>query len=168
MTSTITRRTQLGFILAALAPAGSAFAQVTGTPANFRMTMATTASKDAVYALWADPAQWTRWDPQIERVTINGPVRVGARGKLKGTSGPESSIEIIAMEPGVRFAYAATGPGLRIIFDRRFEAGDATRFTHSVVISGAASGFLAGSLGRRFQGAMPAAMARLKAMAERA
>jgi hypothetical protein len=100
-------------------------------------------------------------------VSITGPVRVGARGKLKGTSGPESTIEIIAMEPGVRFAYAATGPGLRIVFDRRFEAGEPTRFTHSVVISGAAAGFLSGSLGRRFQGAMPAAMTRLKAMAER-
>jgi uncharacterized protein YndB with AHSA1/START domain len=167
MTSFVTRRTGLGLILAALAPAGGAFAQVVGTPANFRMTLPTTATRQAIYALWADPAQWTRWDPQIESVSITGPVRVGARGKLKGTSGPESTIEIIAMEPGVRFAYAATGPGLRIVFDRRFEAGEPTRFTHAVVISGAAAGFLSGSLGRRFQGAMPAAMTRLKAMAER-
>jgi uncharacterized protein YndB with AHSA1/START domain len=168
MVTTITRRTQLGFILAALAPTGNALAQVVGTPAQFRMTLATTATKQAVYALWADPTQWSRWDPQIESVTINGAVRVGARGKLKGTSGPESSIEIVAMEPGVRFAYAATGPGLRILFDRRFEAGEGTRFTHSVAITGAAAGFLSGSLGRRFQGAMPSAMNRLKTMAERA
>jgi uncharacterized protein YndB with AHSA1/START domain len=168
MTTTLTRRTHLGLLLAALAPVGQAAAQVVGTPANFRMTLPTTATRQAIYALWADPAQWSRWDPQIESVSINGPVRVGARGKLKGTSGPESTIEIVAMEPGIRFAYAATGPGLRILFDRRFEAGDPTRFTHSVTITGAASGFLSGSLGRRFQGAMPTAMARLKAMAERA
>jgi uncharacterized protein YndB with AHSA1/START domain len=168
MTTTITRRTQLGFLLATLSPASTALAQVVGTPSSFRMTLATTATRQAVYALWADPTQWTRWDPQIESASINGPVRVGARGKLKGTSGPESTIEIIAMEPGVRFAYAATGVGLRIVFDRRFEAGEPTRFTHSVTISGAAAGFLAGSLGRRFQGAMPTAMSRLKTMAERA
>jgi uncharacterized protein YndB with AHSA1/START domain len=163
----LTRRSSLGLVLFALAPAGSANAQVVGTPANFRMTSTTTATRQAIYALWSDPAQWTRWDPQIESVSINGPVRVGARGKLKGINGPQSTIEIIAMEPGVRFAYAATGVGLRIVFDRRFEAGEPTRFTHSVVISGAAASFLAGSLGRRFQGALPTAMARLKAMAER-
>ncbi len=145
---------------------GQSQAQVVGTTSRFSMSVATTASKAAVYALWSDVSTWSRWDTQIDRVSINGPMRVGARGKLKGTSGPESNIEIIAMEPGVRFAYAATGPGLRIEFNRQFEAGSATRFTHSVAITGAAAGFLAGSLGRRFQQGLPGAMARLKAMAE--
>ena len=72
-----------------------------GTFAQFRMSLTTIATRQAIYALWADPGQWSRWDPQIERVTMSGPVRVGARGKLKGTGGPESTIEIIAMEPGV-------------------------------------------------------------------
>jgi uncharacterized protein YndB with AHSA1/START domain len=165
--SPITRRTHLLMLGAACLPAGQAVAQVVGTPAKFQMTLPTTASRAAIYALWADPTTWSRWDPQIERVTITGPMRVGARGKLKGAGGPESTIEIVAMEPGVRFAYAATGPGLRILFERKFEAGEPTRFTHSVAINGAAAGFLAGRLGPRFQTAMPAAMARLKAMAER-
>jgi uncharacterized protein YndB with AHSA1/START domain len=143
-------------------------AQVTGTSANFRMTATTTASKQAIYALWSDPSTWSRWDPQVAGVTMNGPVRVGARGKLKGTAGPDSNIEIIAMEPGVRFAYAASGPGLRIVFDRRFEAGEPTRFTHSVTLSGAMSGFLAPRIGPRIQEGMPASIQRLKALAERA
>lgn len=168
MTETLTRRRQLGVLIGtALLPFGQASAQVTGTTSRFQMSVATSATKQAVYALWADPARWSAWDPQVERVTMTGPVRVGARGKLKGTSGPESNIEIIAMEPGVRFAYAATGPGLRIVFERKFEAGEPTRFTHSVAMSGAAAGFLAGRLGRRFQEGMPAAMNRLKALAER-
>ena len=167
MTKTFTRRTQLGLLVAAFLPSNAAWAQVNGSPAQFRMTLGTSASRQAVYALWADPAQWSRWDPQIERVTMSGPVRVGARGKLKGTNGPESNIVITAMEPGIRFAYAATGPGLRIAFDRTFEAGEATRFTHSVSMTGAAAGFLAGRLGRRFQAGLPIAMQRLKALAER-
>jgi uncharacterized protein YndB with AHSA1/START domain len=168
MTLNMTRRTQLGLMVAAFLPAGQAVAQVVGTPARFQMTLATTASRQGVYALWANPSTWANWDPQIERVTITGPVRVGAKGKLKGASGPENNIEIIAMEPGVRFAYAASGPGLRIVFERRFEAGTPTRFTHSVTMTGAAAGFLAGRLGRRFQEGMPIAMGRLKALAERA
>jgi uncharacterized protein YndB with AHSA1/START domain len=166
MSGLITRRTQLAFLGAALLPAGNAVAQAVGTPSQFRMTVATTATKAAIYALWADPNSWSRWDPQVSRVTMAGPMRVGARGKLKGTSGPESSIEILAMEPGVRFTYAATGPGLRMVFDRRFEAGEPTRFTHSVAITGAAAGFLAGRIGGRIQEGLPAAMARLKALAE--
>jgi hypothetical protein len=54
-----------------------------------------------------------------------------------------------------------------MVFERRFEAGDATRFTHSVAISGAMSGFLAPRIGPRIQEGMPAAMGRLKALAER-
>ena len=92
---------------------------------------------------------------------------MGARGKMKSVSGPDSNIEVIAMEPGVRFVYAASGPGLRIVFDRRFEAGETTRFTHSVTMSGAMSGFLAPRVGVRIQEGMPVAMARLKALAER-
>lgn len=166
MSQTFTRRGQLSLIALVAFFATPALAQVTGTPARFQMTLATTATKQAVYALWADPTQWTRWDPQGGRATMSGPMRVGARGKLTGTTGPDSNIEIVAMEPGVRFAYAATGLGLRIVFDRRFEPGDATRFTHSVTITGAASGFLAPRIGPRIQADMPAAMARLKALAE--
>ena len=145
---------------------GQSQAQVVGTTSRFSMSVTTNASKAAVYALWSDISTWTRWDPQIGTVSLAGPMRVGVRGKLKGTSGPESNIEIIALEPGVRFAYVATGPGLRIEFNRQFEPGPATRFTHSVAITGAAAGFLAGSLGRRFQQGLPAAMVRLKTIAE--
>jgi uncharacterized protein YndB with AHSA1/START domain len=167
MTEPLTRRAKLGLLAFALLSATPAFAQVVGTPAQFRMSLATTATKQAVYALWADPNTWSSWDPQVGRVTMNGPLRVGARGKLKGVSGPDSTIEIIAMEPGVRFAYAASGAGLRIVFDRRFEAGTATRFTHSVTISGAMSGFLAPRIGPRIQEGLPSAMQRLKTFAER-
>jgi uncharacterized protein YndB with AHSA1/START domain len=169
MTLTMTRRAHLGLFVSALGmvAAGPAMAQVVGTPANFSASMTTSASKQAVYAFWADPNTWSRWDPQIASVSMNGPMRVGARGKLKGVGGPDSNIEIIALEPGVRFAFAATGPGLRIVFDRRFETGDATRFTHSVSMSGAMAGFLAPRVGARIQQGLPATMLRLKAMAER-
>jgi uncharacterized protein YndB with AHSA1/START domain len=167
MAITNRRTVFLAFLASAVLPASGAFAQVTGTPAAFQMTVATTATKQGVYALWANPATWSSWDPQVAGATMNGPIRVGTRGKLRGTSGPDSNIEIIAMEPGVRFAYAASGPGLRMVFDRRFEAGDATRFTHSVTITGAASGFLAPRIGKRIQEGLPTAMQRLKAAAER-
>jgi uncharacterized protein YndB with AHSA1/START domain len=167
MTHTLTRRAKLGVLALAFLVATPAIAQVTGSATQFRMSLTTTATKAAVYALWADPSTWSRWDPQVASVTMSGPIRVGARGKMKGTSGPDSNIEITAIEPGVRFAYAATGPGLRMVFERRFETGDATRFTHSVAISGAMSGFLAPRIGPRIQEGMPAAMGRLKALAER-
>jgi uncharacterized protein YndB with AHSA1/START domain len=165
--TTFTRRAGLGLLALSVLPTSNAFAQVTGSASQFQMSVSTTASRQAVYALWADPAGWSRWDPQVASAAMNGPIRVGARGKLKGTTGPDSNIEIIAMEPGVRFTYAASGPGLRMVFDRRFEPGDATRFTHSVSITGAAAGFLAPRIGPRIQQGMPAAMQRLKALAER-
>ncbi len=148
--------------------AAPAAAQVQGTNASFRMTVQTSAAKEQIYALWADPRSWARWDPQIERVTFTGPAQVGARGRLKGTGGPENAFEITVMEPGARFAYVVTAPGARITFDRRFEAGEPTRFTHSVQFGGAGGGFLSGILGKRFREGLPAAMERLKTQAEAA
>jgi uncharacterized protein YndB with AHSA1/START domain len=145
-----------------------ALAQVTGTPGRFQMTMETRASRQAVFALWADPATWPRWDTMVERTTLTAPLRVGSRGKLKGASGPESNVEIVTLEPERRLVLAATGPGLRMTFERRFEAGEATRFTHAFAMTGAAAGFLTGRLGPRFQAAMPVSMQRLKALAEAA
>ncbi len=160
------RTAALAVLLAAAAT--PAAAQVQGTNASFRMTVQTSAAKDQIYALWADPRGWARWDPQFERVTFTGPAQVGARGRLKGTGGPENAFEITVMEPGARFAYVVTAPGARITFDRRFEAGEPTRFTHSVQFGGAGGGFLSGILGKRFREGLPAAMERLKTQAEAA
>jgi uncharacterized protein YndB with AHSA1/START domain len=158
----MTRLVFLGALFAVVvsSPAG---AQVTGNNADFQMTLTTTASKVAVYALWADPTTWSRWDPQIVSVTLAGPVRVGTRGKLRGTGGPESSFTITAVEPGV-----VSAPLARIEFTRSFADGDATRFTHRVRFSGAGGGALSGILGKRFKDGMPTAMTRLKAQAEAA
>jgi uncharacterized protein YndB with AHSA1/START domain len=147
---------------------GPAFAQTTGTNGDFQMTVSTTASKAAVYALWANPATWSRWDPQISSVTFSGPVQVGARGRLRGTGGPESPFQITAVEPGVRFSYVVTAPLTRIEFTRNFETGETTRFTHRVRFTGAGGGTLSGILGKRFREGLPGTMARLKAQAEAA
>lgn len=161
----ITKRAILGFAVATLWLSPS-LAQTTGTNANFQMSLVTTASKASIYALWANPASWSRWDPQISSVTFVGPVQVGARGKLRGTGGPESAFQITEVVPGVRFSYVVTAPLTRIEFSRSFEAGDATRFTHRVGFSGAGGGTLSGILGKRFREGLPTAMARLKTQAE--
>lgn len=154
----------LAFLLACAGSAASA--QVTGSNSDFRMTTATSASKASVYALWADPKSWPRWDSQVATVTFNGAAKVGAKGKLKGKGGPESEFEITAMVPNERLSYVVKSAGVKITYDRTFEAGEATKFTHSVKFSGAASGFLSGILGKRFREGLPASMTKLKSLAE--
>lgn len=151
----------------ALLAAGPAAAQVTGTNQRFEITATTTASGEAVYRLWSDPATWTSWDALVDRASLSG-AGVGARGKLKGKSGPESTITVTVAEPGRRFAYAATGPGVRILYEREYVAGSPARITHRVTFSGLVGGALAGgNLGRQFREGLPAQMNRIKALAER-
>jgi uncharacterized protein YndB with AHSA1/START domain len=152
--------------IATLGLSAPALAEVTGGNADFRMTLSSSASKEAIYRLWADPTSWPKWDPQILSVRMNGPIKVGATGKLKGAGGPENTIEITAMEPGVRFAYVVKAPLARVRFERRFEPGDTTRFTHAVTFEGAGGGALSGILGKRFREGLPPAMENLKAAAE--
>jgi len=160
------RALSLAFVFACAATAASA--QATGTNANFRMTATTSASKAAVYALWADPKAWPRWDSQVATVTFAGPARVGAKGKIKGKGGPESQFEITAMVPNERFSYVVKSAGASITYDQFIDAGEPTKFTHAVKFSGAAGGFLSGILGKRFRAALPDSMSKLKALAESA
>jgi hypothetical protein len=157
------RRLLAGAAVATIIP-HAAFAQVTGDNKKFSLTLDTTAPPERLYALWSDARTWKDWDPLVERASLNG-VGVGAKGKLKGVSGPESTIEVLVAEPGKRFVFAATGLGVRILYEREYAAGAVARITHRVTFSGPVGSALSGSLGPRFRAGLPEQMQRLIAKA---
>ena len=50
---------------------------------QFEHTETTRATPEQLWAHYADPATWPVWDDETESVTVEGPMAVGTRGRLK-------------------------------------------------------------------------------------
>ena len=56
---------------------------------TFEHAETTSARPDRLWALYMEPMTWPKWDHEIAAVTLQGPVAVGARGRLKPVTGPQ-------------------------------------------------------------------------------
>jgi hypothetical protein len=63
------------------------------------VTRTTTASPEAIWDLWAQVPDRTRWDSGLEWATIEGPFELGARGEVKLVDQPAREFEIVEYEP---------------------------------------------------------------------
>ena len=134
---------------------------------QFEHTETTRATPDRLWARYADPASWPSWDDGTESVTVDGPMTVGARGRLKPKGGPATTFEFTRVEPGRGFTDVTRLPLARLEFTHRIEAdGDGARFTHRVTISGPLSPVFARVVGRGVAAGMPGAMRALARLAE--
>lgn len=59
----------------------------------------TTASPEAIWALWANVPGRVRWDEGLDHISIDGPFEPGARGRVQVTGQGARSYEVIAVEP---------------------------------------------------------------------
>jgi uncharacterized protein YndB with AHSA1/START domain len=138
-----------------------------GTNRHFRHAVETTAAPEAVWARWTDPATWAAWDAEIASAEAEGPLRLGATGRLTTAGGRTVPFEVVQWEPGVRYAYATPLPGGRLLLTRWLEpASEGTvRLVHDVEFQGGGRA-LAPVLGRRFRKVLPQVMEALAAQAE--
>jgi hypothetical protein len=126
-------------------------------------TVPTTASTQAVWALWSDPGTWSAWDPAVEEVTIDGPFETGARGTMRLRGGIEAPVLLETVEAGSRYVDELAIGELTIRIDhevRPTEAG--AEVTVSTVVSGPG----AEDVGAMVVADAPAALAALVAEAE--
>jgi hypothetical protein len=63
------------------------------------VTRKTTAEPWAIWELWADVPNRTRWDESLERVTLEGAFRSGATGTVELKGQPERKFEVLHCEP---------------------------------------------------------------------
>jgi polyketide cyclase/dehydrase/lipid transport protein len=63
------------------------------------VTRKTTAEPQAIWELWADAPNRTRWDQSLEYATLEGPFRSGATGTVKLKGQPERKFQVLRCEP---------------------------------------------------------------------
>ena len=127
------------------------------------------APPERVFALWADPAGWPRWDPDLEEATLEGPFAAGSRGTLKPRGAPRTRVELRRVEPPRAFTAVARLPGCRMVFEHVLEARPGgCRACHAVRFEGVLGGLFRRLLGGQVRRGLPGTLAGLKAAAESA
>jgi uncharacterized protein YndB with AHSA1/START domain len=111
------------------------------------------AAPSAVWALWADAAQWPRWNPGIARARMDGPLRLHgtARVRFRGSLAP-LTFRVVEVDEGRSFTDEARLPGARLGHVHRVEPrGDRAHVTHRLYLAGPLAAPWARLLGARMR-----------------
>ena len=128
-----------------------------------------TATPTRFFERWVDHASWTQWSPDAEWVTVEGPVQLGARGKLKPVGGPVVPFTITALEADREYTDSSKLFGATLVFQHLVEAtATGSRLEVTVTVSGPLAKLWVAILGKGFAESAPADLDRLIALAENA
>lgn len=135
----------------------------------FEHTETTSATPAQLWARYAEPATWPEWDHETASVTVEGPMAVGTRGKLKPVKGPAASFIFTEVAPEVGFTDVSRLPLARLTLAHHIEPTDTgSRFTHCVTITGPLAPLFARVIGTTIAAGLPTAMRALGRLAEAA
>ncbi len=125
---------------------------------------------EQLFATWCRVADWPLWDPDTREAWLDGPLRPGARGRLRPRKGRAVAMRVDAVEPGRRLLLHCPVLGSSLHFDHRAEPlpGGGCRATHAVWFRGWLAPLLRASVGRDVARGLPHTLASLKRFAERA
>jgi hypothetical protein len=128
----------------------------------------TTATREQIWAFWADLPGWPKWDENLEAVTIDGPFESGTFGRLKPVSAKEVAIEILDVDAPNSFVDVQLLPkaAMRTVH-KISEADDGGLIvTQTVTFTGPLRRIFSFILGRSMKRDMPVAIRKLVALAE--
>jgi hypothetical protein len=149
--------------------AGLAAVGTSRTTHVLTVSRTTTASPEAIWELWADVANRTRWDEGLEWARIDGPFQQGASGQVKLRDQPTRRFEIIECQPMRRYTDRFFLPlGTTMDWHHAVEerGPNQRQVTFRVVAKGPSSLVLAPVLRRILQGELPQTVDKLINLAE--
>lgn len=132
-----------------------------------RVTVAT--APGAIFAIYADVANWPRWDPDTRAATLDGPFAVGSRGSLTPARGNTVPMLVTHADPLRGFTVESHIPLLLcMVFEHRLSAQtpSQTEVIHRVTLSGPLAWLIGPALRRQLDTGLPVTLSRLKRLAE--
>lgn len=137
------------------------------TDIEHRTTVATPPAR--LFHLYADVANWHRWDPDTRAATLNGPFAAGSRGTLTPSKGNTVPMVVTFADPDRGFTVESRIPLLlRMVFEHELIARgpSQTEVVHRVTLSGPLSWLIGPALKRQLDAGLPVTLARLQRTAE--
>lgn len=87
---------------------------------------------------YADADAWPRWNAEIKRASLDGPLRLGAEAKIAFRTGLRLRFRVVELEQGRLFTDEARLPGARMGHRHLVEPdGEGSRLTNTIYIEGA-------------------------------
>lgn len=127
------------------------------------------ASARRLFAIYADVANWNRWDPDTKASHIVGPFQVGATGSLTPAKGSTVPMVLTSVVPDRAFTAESKIPMFRMLFEHELiPTGQTTQVIHRVTFSGPLAFVLGRMVGAQVNKGLPVTLANLKAAAEAA
>jgi uncharacterized membrane protein len=120
-----------------------------------RASITIDAPVDVVWSIFTDVERWPTWASSFTSVElVNGPMRLGAKARIRQPRLPTVVWEVTKWEPGRSWTWVATGPGARTEASHVLTAsGRGTVAEQSIVSSGPIGrlfAFVGRSLTRRY------------------
>jgi uncharacterized membrane protein len=103
-----------------------------------KASIAIDAPIDVVWSVFTDVERWPTWAKSFTSVElIDGPMRLGAKARIRQPKLPTVVWEVTQWEPGRSWTWAAAGPGARTEASHHLrESGGQTIAEQSIVSSG--------------------------------
>jgi len=139
---------------------------------QFSNTIETTASADAIWALWSNVEQWPTWDFELQRAWLEGPFEKGAVGYFEPKKGAKSRFvisQLTSHEQAEQRSYTFTVQlPLCQLHMRHYFGGsvESLTFTHEVSFQGSSAFLFNWLVGKRLRTVVPQLMQAIKTLAE--
>lgn len=126
------------------------------------------ATSKNVWAIWTDVSSWPKWDHELEWSVLEGPFKVGTKGKLKPKGWFASTFEIISVEKDKSHSDKTVMPLTEVIFSHEVTSCDQShvKIEHTVVVKGLLAPLLWLTMRNKLKSGLPSAVNRLALLAE--
>ena len=125
-------------------------------------------SPEAIWRVWADVPSWGEWNPDIERIELDGPFAAGSRIVMTPRGGDPVELRIAEATEPTSFVDEADLGNIVVRTTHRAEqtTDGRTRVTYRMEITGAEADTLGPEIGPQISGDFPETLAALAARAE--
>ncbi|MGD1903379.1 MAG: polyketide cyclase [Geitlerinemataceae cyanobacterium] len=139
---------------------------------QFSNTVETTASANAIWALWSNVEQWPVWDFELQRAWLEGPFEKDTVGYFEPKQGAKSRFvisQLTSHDQAEQQSYTFTVQlPLCQLHMRHYFVGlaESLTFTHEVSFQGNSAFLLNWLIGKRLRTVVPQLMQSIKILAE--
>lgn len=122
---------------------------------------------EPIFRLYADVANWHRWDPDTRQASLDGPFQVGTKGRLVPTKGNAVPMEVTSVEAARSFTVVSRIPLFTMVFEHELRpVPGGTEVTHRVIFSGLLSPVLGRLVGSQLRTGLPRTLQSLSTYAQ--
>jgi uncharacterized protein YndB with AHSA1/START domain len=128
----------------------------------------TAAPPARVWRIWADPARWPEWNPDVAEMQVDGAFREGASATMRTRAGRTHRMRVVELsEPSHFVLETKAAPGMTMRFRCTVDSdGSGARIAQGVEMSGPLGALVGGRAAPKIAAGFEPILAALAARAE--